>query len=167
MRLVAAALLCCCSFAVGQEPLPDLRGSVTVVTFLSALCPVSNAFNDRMSALFRDYSAKGVKFVFADSNANESVAEIEAYRKTAGFPFAVYRDDGNRLADRFGAMATPETYVLDAQGAVRYHGFIEDSVNEARVKRRAVRDVLDAMLAGKRVPVAETKAFGCSIKRVR
>ncbi len=186
MRLMVAAVLCC-GLTAGQEfslgsrvagfsvedlsgapvSFPDPRGSVTVVAFISTLCPVSNGFNDRMTALFRAYSTKGITFVFIDSNANESAADVAAHRKSAGFPFAVYKDRANRVADRFGAMATPETYVIDGSGLLRYHGYIEDSINEARVKNRALRTALDAILAGKPVPVAETKSFGCSIKRVR
>src|ERR1019366_10814640 len=115
-------------------PFSRLRGSTTVVAFISANCPVSNGFNDRMTALFNDYSARGVKFVFINSNANESAAEVAQHRQSAGFPFEVYRDPGNRAADLFGAMATPETYVIDSGGILRYHGYIEDSINEARVK---------------------------------
>ena len=186
MRLIAAVLLFC-SLAAGQEfklgsrvdgfSLQDLngapvsfaglQGSVTVIVFISTQCPVSNAFNERMTALYNDYSAKGVQFVFIDSNANESAADVAALRKSAGFPFAVYKDYENRVADRFGAMSTPETFVIDRGGIVRYHGFIEESMNEARTKNRALRAALDAVLAGKPVPIPETKAFGCSIKRVR
>ena len=186
MRSLAAACLWVCA-ALGQglspgsrvgdfdlqkldgtiAPFSALRGSTTVVVFISVNCPVSNGFNDRMTAVFNDYSAKGVNFVFINSNANESAAEVAQHRQRAGFPFEVFKDPRNRAADLFGAMATPETYVIDGAGVVRYHGYIEDSINAARVKHRGLRDALEAVLAGKPVPAAETRAFGCSIKRAR
>ncbi len=71
------------------------------------------------------------------------------------------------VADRFGAEVTPESYVVDSSGIMRYHGQIDDSRNEPHIKKRTLSVALDAMLAGKPVPAQETKAFGCTIKRVR
>lgn len=145
----------------------SLSGKVTVVTFMSTQCPVSNGYNDRMSALYRDYSAKGVKFIFVNANRTEPAAEVAGHAKSIGFPFPVYKDLGNKLADLFGAEVTPQSYVIDSSGTLVYRGQIDDSQNEARIQRRMLRMVLDAVLEGRPVPVAETKAFGCTIKRVR
>lgn len=145
----------------------DLKGPVTVVTFISTICPISNAYDDRMNAVYRDYSAKGVKFVFVNSNNNEPATMVEQHAKDVGFVFPVYKDPRNVVADRFGASVTPESYVIDTAGIIRYHGQIDDNRNEARVHLPALRTALDAVMAGKPVEVQETKAFGCSIKRAR
>ena len=150
-----------------QVQFADLRGPVTVVLFIATRCPISNSYNQRMNAIFSDYRGKDVHFVFINSNANEAAAEVAQHAKSAAFLFPVYKDPGNRVADRFGAMATPESYVIDSKGMLRYHGYIDDSTNEARVKNRGLRNALDAVLAGKDIPAAETKAFGCTIKKVR
>jgi len=144
-----------------------LRGPVTVVMFISTQCPVSNGYNARMNALYSDYSAKGVKFIFVNANNNESAGEVRQHAKTVGFTFPVYKDVKNVLADKFGAEVTPESYVIDSEGVIRYHGSIDDSQNEARVHKHGLRMALDAVLAAKTVEITETKAFGCSIKRVR
>jgi peroxiredoxin len=143
----------------------DARGETTVVAFISAECPVSNAFNSRMSRLYSDYSGKGVKFVFLNSNVTESADEVKKHAAEAGFPFGVYKDRDSTAAILFGAQSTPETYVIDAKGVVRYHGYIEDHPNEARAKTRGLRNALDAVLAGGTPPVVETKAFGCTIRK--
>ena len=145
----------------------DLKGPVTVVTFISTICPISNAYDDRMNAVYRDYSAKGVKFVFVNSNNNEPAKMVEQHAKDVGFAFPVYKDARNVVADRFGASVTPESYVIDSSGTIRYHGQIDDNRNEARVHLLALRSALDAVMAGKPVEVQETKAFGCTIKRAR
>lgn len=144
-----------------------LRGPVTVVTFISTTCPVSNAYNARMNAVYQDYSAKGVQFIFVNANSNEPASEVLAHAKSVGFVFPVYKDRGNELADRFGAEVTPESYVIDSTGTIRYHGQVDDNRNEARMRKRTLRMALDAVLASTPVPVQETKAFGCSIKRSR
>ena len=117
---------------VSEFTVSGLDGGGTLgVTFISVQCPVSNAYNSRMNGVHNDYASKGVKFVFINSNAS----------------------------DRLGAQATPETFVIDSSGVIRYHGSIDDSQSEAR-------GALDAVLAGKQPEAAETKAFGCSIQRV-
>jgi peroxiredoxin len=151
----------------GSASFSSLRGAVTVVTFVSVRCPVSNAYNERMNAVYRDYSAKGVKFIFVNANSNESASDVREHAKSVGFAFPVYKDPNNELADRFNAQVTPESYVIDESGVIRYHGQIDDSQNESRVSARRLRAALDALLAGNPVTAQETKAFGCSIKRAR
>jgi protein-disulfide isomerase len=139
----------------------------TVIVFISAQCPVSNAYNDRMSALYRDYSSRDVRFFFVNANQNEPASEVAAHSKSAAFPFPVLKDEGNTLADRFGAQLTPEVFVLGPSGTVVYQGAIDDNKNEARVKTHAARDAIEAVIAGRPVERADLKAFGCTIKRVR
>lgn len=147
--------------------LSALRGTITVVTFISTQCPVSNSYNQRMNAIYKDYSPKDVKFIFVNANQNESANEVRQHAKGVGFLFPVYKDANNVVANRFDAQVTPESYIIDRAGVVRYRGSIDDSQNEARVRTRGLRMALDALLAGKPVEVTETKAFGCVIKRVR
>ena len=144
-----------------------LKGPITVVTFIATQCPVSNSYNQRMIDLYKDYTSKNVKFIFINANRSEPATEVRDHAKRVGFPFAVYKDPGNVLADRFDAQVTPESFVIDSSGTIRYHGSIDDSMEESHVRVRRLRAALDAVLAGKPVPSAETKAFGCTIKRVR
>jgi peroxiredoxin len=144
-----------------------LRGDVTVVLFVGTKCPISNDYNERMTAVYNDYSAKGVKFVFINSNENEPVAEVKQHARESGFPFAVYKDEGSSVANLFGAQVTPEAYVFDKAGVVRYHGYVDDSRNPARIRNHGLRTALDAVLSGSTPPAVETKAFGCTIKRAR
>ena len=144
-----------------------LKGGVTVVIFMSTQCPISNSYNERMKAVYTDYTGKGVHFIFLNANNSESAGDVEAHAKSHGFPFAVYKDRNNVAADMFGAQVTPETFVIDSTGVIRYRGSIDDSTNEVRVHNQGLRVALDQVLAGKPVVAAETKAFGCTIKRRR
>jgi hypothetical protein len=101
-----------------------------------------------------------------NANVNEPAKEVADHAKEVGFTFPVYKDSGN-VAFLFDAQVTPETYVIDKENIVRYHGAIDDAQNEARIRKHSLRDALDEVLAGKPVTVAETKAFGCTVKRAR
>jgi peroxiredoxin len=144
----------------------SLRGPVTVVTFIATQCPVSNSYNDRMNALYKDYSARGVKFVFVNANRSEAAAEVAQHAKEH-LAFPVYKDQNNVVADKFAASVTPEAFVIDKAGVIRYHGSIDDSMEIRRVSVQRLRQALDAVLAGQPVAQPETKAFGCTIKRVK
>jgi thiol-disulfide isomerase/thioredoxin len=63
----------------------------------------------------------------------------------------------------YGVVATPQAFLFDADRKLRYVGRIDDSEVKT-VKSHDVRNALDALLAGKSVPVEETRTFGCSTK---
>ncbi len=147
--------------------LADYRGGQgTVIIWLSTKCPVSNDYNGRMAALARKYRAKGFAFLGIDSNRTEKIEEIAAHASENGLDFPVLKDERNVVADAYGASVTPEVYVLDAEGVLRYHGRIDDSLKESGVTTRDLEGALDAMLEGNPVPKSESTAIGCTVKRV-
>lgn len=137
----------------------------TVLLFLSVHCPYSNAYNGRMKALALKYAQKGVSFVGIFSDQNEPSAEIAAYAKAQEFPFPALVDKGDVAADAYTAHVTPETYVINSHGTLVYHGRIDNDMDPANVHTHDLANALDETLAGKIVAKAQTKAFGCSIKR--
>ena len=142
------------------------RHPVTVVMFISTRCPVSNAYDGRMEDLEKAYGSRGVRFIGINSNVNEPVDEVASHARDHGFTFSVVKDAGNRIADAYGAQHTPEIFVVDSAGLVRYHGRIDENRDDpGGVKSPDLKNALDALLAGRPVPAPSTKAFGCSIKR--
>jgi hypothetical protein len=106
-------------------------------------------------------------------NANEgdraggnSFAEMQSYAKAQGYNWYYALDEKSVLADAFGASRTPECYLFDKNGALVYHGAIDDSPGDPQqVKRRHLQVAIDEMTAGKEVTVKETRSVGCSINR--
>ena len=137
---------------------------VTAVLFLSAQCPVSNEYVPRLNRLAQDFAGR-VNVLGVNSNSNEPLEMIRRHHGDYGLAFPVYQDPNNALADRFGATVTPEAVVVDRQGKVLYRGRIDDQQKAWRVKRSDLRLALETALAGRAAPTAQTKAFGCSIKR--
>jgi len=141
--------------------------SLVVVMFISTQCPYSNAYNDRMRDMAAAYAKKGVQFVGVNSNKTETVQDVVDHAKKHGHTFTIVKDPDNKVADLYGASHTPEVYVVDKAGKLRYHGRIdENSDDAAKVTSPDLKNALDALLAGQTVAKTETKAFGCSIKRV-
>jgi peroxiredoxin len=150
-----------------EHSLSDFKDSkAIVVMFIATQCPVSNAYNERMVSLYNDYQPKGFAFVGINSNKQESVEEIKEHSQKHNFKFPVLKDWNNVIADQFEASVTPEIYVLNSDFDLLYHGRIDNSRRESDVKSQDLRAALNEILAGKPVSNTETKAFGCTIKRV-
>jgi len=147
--------------------LKDHRGQTAVIVFISTECPFSNAYTDRLRAIAGDYASKNVALIGINSNPAESPAQIREHARENKLDFAILKDEGSRTADAYGATRTPEVFVVDAAGVLRYSGRIDNSKDTARVNRNDLREALDEMIAGKPVSVAKTKSFGCPIKMLR
>jgi peroxiredoxin len=143
--------------------------NATVVIFIATQCPYSNAFNQVMEQLYEEYQGKAVGFVAINANKTEPAAEVAQHAKAKGLKFLILKDDGSAIANRLGARATPEVYLLDSGMALRYHGALGNSknptTNPAVASSDEAKPAIEAVLAGKAVSVPTTKAFGCSIKR--
>jgi peroxiredoxin len=137
-----------------------------VVMFIATECPVSNAYNTRMEKLYKEYNEKGIAFLGINTNKAESSGRIKEHAEKNGLTFTILKDEKNIIADRFGASFTPEIYVLDGNFKVVYHGRIDNSKSESDVESQDLKNALNEILDGKEVTKKETKAFGCSIKRV-
>lgn len=150
-----------------EYALSDFKDSTAIVVmFIATQCPVSNAYNERMVALFNDYQAQGFAFIGINSNKQESVEEIKEHSQKNNFDFPVLKDWNNVIADQFEATVTPEIYILNSLFEILYHGRIDNSRRESDVKSQDLRAALDEIFVGKTVSTVETKAFGCTIKRV-
>jgi peroxiredoxin len=150
-----------------QHSLKSLMGSKgTVILFVATKCPVSNNYNARMEKLAQDYKAKGISVIGINSNYTEPAAEVKAHATERGLTFPILKDDGNKIADRFGATKTPEAYVLDANMKLVYHGRIDNSQKIDGITSNDLRDALEELGAGKTISKTGAAAFGCTIKRV-
>jgi hypothetical protein len=150
---------------IGREPKQVQLGiyRATVVVFVSALCPMSMDYGDRLKKLNEDFSSQDVRMILVNSNQNEPDTQVEEQISSLRIP--VYRDPHGQLAELLAAYSTPTAVVLDQSGTVRYSGAIDDARNSARVTKQYLRMAIEAILEGKDVAPARTRAFGCSIKR--
>ena len=141
-----------------------------VVTFTCNHCPYAKAYEDRLVALQSDYESKGVALVAINSNEDKNYPDdgfdhMVERAKEKGFNFPYLRDESQEVAKAYGAERTPEIFLLDSGGALRYHGTIDDNYDDpSSVKTSYLRDALDAVLEGGSAPTPETQAVGCTIK---
>lgn len=147
----------------------------TVVLFLGVECPLARQYASRLSQLAEEFGTAGVDFLAIDSNQQDSVTEMASFATRYGLTVPFLKDPGNVVADQFRAERTPQVFVVDAGGIVRYQGRIDDQFgfqtgigyakpNEAR---RDLAEAITEVVAGREVSEPLTPVKGCLIGRVR
>jgi thiol-disulfide isomerase/thioredoxin len=150
-----------------------------VVVFTCNHCPTAQLYESRIKKLADDYSSKGVALVAIQPNnpnairldelgytdVSDSLEEMKtraAYRHF-DFPY-LYDGDTQKVAEAYGPKATPHVFVFDQERKLRYEGRVDNSQRVSLVKTQDARNAIDALLAGKPIPVTHTGVFGCSTK---
>lgn len=149
----------------------QLRGTgATVVLFWCNHCPYVKPNQDRVIAMQAEYAERGARFAAICANNAEThpADSFDAMKQRAaekGYNFPYLRDEDQSVARAFQAERTPEAFVFDASGLLRYHGRIDDNYESVdNVRSHDLRNALDSILAGQTPDPAETGAVGCSIK---
>lgn len=144
--------------------LSDQRGRVVVLNFWSAECPWSARADEVLRPLEQAWGAQVVHWRIA-SNVNESVEEIRQAAEARGVA-PVLLDRDHRVADLYGAAATPHLYVIDGEGVLRYMGALDDATfRQRQPTRHYLAEAVAAVLDGRAPETAETLAYGCAIVR--
>jgi peroxiredoxin len=131
-----------------------------VILFLSTICPYSNYYNDLIRDMAAEFTKRGVLFVGVNSGDLETAEEAKAHAREHGHVFDIIKDPKSRIAELFDARRTPEVFLVDSRGTLRYHGRIASKISAPDLK-----SAIEAFLAGQPIRPAETKAFGCAIQR--
>ncbi len=155
------------------------NAKILAIVFESNHCPVSIAYEGRIRQLYEDYKDKGVQLIainpnnasairlnelgYTDSTDDMADMKIRAKLRHIDWPY-LYDGETQAFAAKLGAVATPHIFIFDQDRKLRYEGRIDDSTAIAKVKEQDARNAIEALLAGKPVPVASTHAFGCSTK---
>ncbi len=169
-----------------NHALADLKEYPVVIVFFTCnSCLVSNEYEDRVLRFAAKYG------VGAPGNDPSAVAPTAAHGKVAmvalnvnkvkddlppamkaratkkKYPFPYLFDETQKIARDYGAIATPEFFVLDRDRHIVYMGALDDSSDEAKVKINYLEAAVAATLSGKRPETSETAPSGCRIRYAR
>jgi hypothetical protein len=145
-------------------------GGPAVLVFTCNHCPYALAWHERILAVARDYADRGVSFVAVNPNdaerypADSFDAMRERVERDGGWPLPYLRDESQQVAREYGAMTTPDVFVLDGGGCLRYRGAPDPDHRDPSLDASWLREALEAVLSDQTPELAETKPVGCSIK---
>ncbi len=146
------------------------KGGATAIVFYSTECPISNEYSPTFKAIAEGQTSPLFAMVGVCVNPDLSAEDVAKHAREYALKFPVALDRDGSLASKFAAKVTPEAFVLDDTGAIRYRGRVDDTF-PARGKRKAnpetneLRDAIAAVLAGKEVGVDHAEAIGCPIPK--
>ncbi|MEM7602335.1 MAG: redoxin domain-containing protein [Verrucomicrobiota bacterium] len=165
-----------------QHTLADYDDAdILAILFTCNHCPSAQGAESRIKSIVEDYAEESFQLVAISPNDPQSVRlnelgysvygdTLEDMKKHAAdfefnFPF-LYDGETQSVSKAYGAMATPHLFIFDRERTLRYVGRIDDSKfgDPATIKSHDARNAIDALLAGNEVPVAKTRAHGCSTK---
>lgn len=156
----------------GTLPFGTLLGKrTTAVVFLSVNCPISNGYSVDLLSLAASIRGRGGELILVYSNPGDIPEVPEHIRKFGLRGLPVVLDENQSVADRLHARVTPQAFVLDVTGKVRYSGRIDDRyISRGKPKGSVARteelaNALRAVIDGKPVATIATQASGCLIER--
>lgn len=160
--------------------LSDYAGSrVLVVVFTCDHCPIAQIYEQRIEKLYEDYRQRGVAVVAIQGNdpkaltideldssdMSDTLPEMKARFQWKHLHYPYLYDGATQSVTRaYGPQATPHIFIFDKNRRLQYEGRIDDNFRIEKVKTEDARNAIDALLAGKPVPVTHTAAVGCSTK---
>jgi len=155
------------------------KAKVLVFVFTANHCPTAQAYEERIEKLHADFAGRGVQLVLVSPNdplalrldeqgysdLGDTLEDMKVRAKDRGWTMPyLYDGETESMSRKYGPVATPHVFVFDAERKLRFVGRVDDNENPANAKTADARHAIEAVLAGKPVPVETTKVFGCSVK---
>jgi peroxiredoxin len=152
---------------------------VLLIVFTCDHCPVAQVYEQRIEKLYKDYAPRGVAVVAIQGNDPKALTideldssdlsdtlvemKIRFAWKHLHYPY-LYDGATQSVARAYGPQATPHVFIFDKSRHLRYEGRFDDNFRIEKVTVQDARNAVDALLAGKPVPMDHTAVFGCSTK---
>lgn len=168
-----------------KHSLADLKDAeAVVVVFTCNSCPVATDYEDRILRLANSWRAGRrqspdnsalpstfLRVALVAINVNNKVkADLPPAMKERAekkkYPFPYLFDETQQVARDYGALFTPQFFVLDRDRRVVYMGALDDNADSAKVKQNYLEPAVEAALAGKQPEITETLPVGCRIRYV-
>lgn len=155
-----------------QHSLEDFKDrEVVVVIFTCNSCPVATDYEDRLCDFGRKFTAADSKVGVVAINVNKiEEDQLPAMKKRAeekNFPFPYLYDETQQIARDFGAVFTPEVYVLNRDRKIVYMGAIDDHSDSKLATKHYLEEATEAALAGKEPAEKDIVPIGCRIRYAR
>ncbi|CAN5360848.1 thioredoxin family protein [soil metagenome] len=156
--------------------LSDFKGKVVVLEWVNYGCPfVKKHYNSgTMQTLQKSATDRGVVWLQVCSSAPGqqgyfSVADAKAQNKAHKVASTAYLlDPEGKVGRLYAAKTTPDMYVIDKNGILRYQGAIDDQPTPDPDSLKGAKPLaslaIDAVLAGKAPMEASSQPYGCSVK---
>lgn len=159
-----------------QHTLSSYQGKTVVLEWTNHDCPYVRKHygTGNMQALQKEATAQGIVWLSVISSAPGTQGHVEGSEANAlsesrdASPTAVLLDPEGKVGRLYDARTTPQMFIVDPDGVLRYQGAIDDRptsrLSSIEGANNYVRAALVAMADGKPVANTVTRPYGCSVK---
>lgn len=157
--------------------LSDLAGQTVMLEWTNHGCPyVVRHYGGNMQSLQDEAAGNDVVWIQVISSAPgeqgyvsaERALELNEERGAANVDH-IFMDPDGVIGRAYDARTTPQMYVIDGEGTLRYNGGIDDQPRPRAGDPDAIpyaQIALNAVVAGEEVEITETQPYGCNVKYV-
>jgi peroxiredoxin len=155
-----------------RHSLADLQDrEIVVVVFTCNSCPIASDYEDRIIAFAKRHCGPGQKTALVAINVNtveeDLLPQMKERAAAKHFPYPYLFDGSQKIGKAYGALFTPEFFVLDKDRKVAYMGAFDDNVEPTKTKHEYLEPAVQSILKGGKANPAETQASGCLIRYER
>ena len=151
------------NFSLGKV---KARGIVVVV--MSPECPLSRSYTLTINKLSEKYARKGIRFFAVFPGKDISVMDVVEFQRKYKLHPEVLLDTNYKLVDQLHASVTPEAFLIDSYGEIKYRGAIDNWVYSLTKKRQVItkhylEDAIQSSVTGFPLEYEKTQPIGCFI----
>jgi peroxiredoxin len=148
--------------------LEDLYAKATLIVFMCNHCPYVHARLDDVIALQEKFKGN-LQVVGINSNdpnyEGEGFENMVRFAKERSMNFPYLFDETQNVARAFGAVCTPDPFLLDSEKKLVFHGRINDAMEPEQKPRTPVMEInVKKLLNGEKIEKTFDPSIGCSIK---
>jgi peroxiredoxin len=152
-----------------MHSLADYKSKTTLVIFICNHCPYVKARINDVVALQGKFSPNELQVIGINSNdpnyQDEGFDNMVKFSKQYGLNFPYLIDDTQKVARDFGAVCTPDPFLLDSAKKLVFHGKINDALEpEAKPSVHVMENNVRKVLRGEKLEKDFDPSIGCSIK---
>jgi thiol-disulfide isomerase/thioredoxin len=100
----------------GSTSLENYRGKVLFLNLWATWCGPCRAEMPSMEKLYQRFKGKGLEILAV--NIQEKKADVETFMRRNKLTFPVALDQDGSIAQQYGVMGIPTSYILDRQGRI-------------------------------------------------
>lgn len=152
--------------------LSKFKGNTVVLEWTNYDCPFVKAHYDTesktMSKLAAKYADQVVVWLTINSTHYATPETTKAWADKHQLKQKVLIDGDGKVGKLYKAKTTPHIFVIDKEGKIAYQGAIDNAPlgkkPEGKELVNYVDKALTELLGGKKVEIAKTEPYGCSVK---
>ncbi|MFY7993503.1 MAG: thioredoxin family protein [Bacteriovoracaceae bacterium] len=156
--------------------LSDFKGKTIVLEWLNHGCPFVRKHYDtnNMQTLQKKYTDKGVVWLSIISSAEgkqgyvDEAGALKDKESNKAFSTEILLDPKGIVGKAYEAKTTPHMFIIDENQTIVYQGAIDNKPDTEKESIKGAQNYLaaglDEVLSKKKVSIANTKSYGCSVK---